>query len=184
MPNVWRYRKGYTMKVQGIDVSEVYYDKPGATLPKWVRETAESRGYGDSAQPLSLYINDDDVSEAFACAAQGNGSSCVMAQAGRRIGAKSVYFYRTSAWVDFGTGPLVRFHTSSAIYNNVIEPFDRGDRDSVAPGIYHLMPPSNGSSIARGRGRARSKKRLGYGNGGATVVAHTERIVMASRADS
>lgn len=181
MPNVWRYRKGNTVKVQGIDVAEVYYNKPGATLPRWVRETAESRGYGDSTQPLSLYINADDIDEAFSCAAQGNGSSCVMAQAGRRIGAKSVYFYRTTAWVDFGEGPLVRFRTSNSIYNNVIEPFDRGERESVAPGIYHLMPPSKGSSIARSRGRARSKKRSGEGRA-ASPVAHTERIVMASQA--
>ena len=169
------------MKVQGIEVAKVYRDKPGATLPRWVRQTAEDRGYGDSTQPLSLYVNASDIAEAFACAAQGDGSSCVMAQAGKRIGAKAVYFYRTSAWVDFGVGPLVRFKTSNAIYSNVIEPFDRGDRDAVVPGIYHLMPPTEGSSIARSRGRDR-KGSYGKGGGGSKVVAHTERIVMASRA--
>ena len=182
MPYVQRYRKGYTVKPQGIKVAKTYYNKPGAMLPKWVREIAESRGYGDSTQPLSLYINAGDIEEAFACAAQGNGSSCVMAQAGRRIGAKSVYFYRTTAWVDFGEGPLIRFATSNSIYRNVIEPFDQGDRESIAPGIYHLMPPSKQNSIARSRGRARNPDRRGKGSNAApAVVSHTERIVMASR---
>lgn len=171
------------MKVQGIEVANLHHDKPGASLPRWVREAAQTRGYGDSAQPLSLYINPDDIDEAFACAAQGNGSACVMAQAGRRIGAKSVYFYRTTAWVDFGIGPIVRFKTSQQIYSGVIEPFDRNDRQAIVPGIYHLMPPTKGERIGCDRGR-RKKDRKGGPNPvhKRPVVAHTERVVMAAAA--
>lgn len=170
------------MKVQGIEIAEVFYDKPGASLPKWVRDAAEVRGYGDSTQPLSLYINTDDISEAFACAAQGNGSACVMAQAGRRIGAHSVYFYRTTAWIDFGRGPIVRFKTSAQIYKNVIDPFDRGDEKAIAPGIYHLMPPTPSKSLGCDRGRERNPDRNGRSNDGSrSVVTHTDRVVMAAR---
>lgn len=170
------------MKINGLDVTDITYKEPGNNLPKWVREAAETRGYGDSQQPLSLYIQDDDIAEAFACAAQGNGSACVMAQAGKRIGAKSVYFYRTTAWVDFGAGPIVRFKCSNQIYQNVIEPFDRGDRDAIAPGIYHLTPPVPSQSLSRSRERAANRDHpAGKSDGSRSVVAHTERVVMAAQ---
>jgi len=173
------------MKVNGIDVTDITYKEPGNNLPKWVREAAETRGYGDSKQPLSLFIQDEDISEAFACAAQGNGSACVMAQAGKRIGARSVYFYRTTAWVDFGSGPIVRFQTSKQIYDNVIAPFDRGDREGVAPGIYHLTPPRASEGLAHKREKAAEKPNVHPGgrktDGSRSVIAHTERVVMAAQ---
>lgn len=111
-----------------------------------------------------------------------------MAQAGTRIGAKAVYFYRTTAWVDFGDGPIVRFGTSKAIYNNVIAPFDDGDREHVLPGIYHLTPlaPSHGLKARRER-QNESRKAVPAGkrkaDGSRSMVqAHTERVVMSSRA--
>lgn len=185
MPNMWRYWKGYPMKVNGLDVTDITYKEPGNNLPKWVREAAETRGYGDSMQPLSLYITEADIDEAFACAAQGNGSACVMAQAGQRIGAESAYFYRTSAWIDFGTGPIVRFQTSKSIYENVIAPFDRGDRDAIAPGIYHLMPPLPGKGLAHLRLKNAKRPSVSPGrgqDGSRSVISHMERVVMASQA--
>lgn len=169
-------------KVNGIEVANLTKTKVRNNLPRFVREAAEKRGYGDATQPLSLYIHDGDIGEAFNCAAQGDGSSCVMAQAGKRIGAKSVYFYRTMAWVDFGHGPIVRFQTSRAIYNNVIEPFDKGDREGVRPGIYHLTPPNKARQLnnRRKRDRNRNGKKLD-GSRSTVAHAHTERVVMASR---
>lgn len=169
-----------------VPVGDITFKEPGNGLPKWVREAAETRGYGDSKKPLSLYITSDDIDEAFACAAHGNGSACVMAQAGTRIGAQSVYFFRTTAWVDFGDGPIVRFETSRQVYDNVIAPFDKGDKAAIAPGIYHLTPPK-GTNRLKAR-RAKNKKRapkasVGNGDGsGRKTLAHTERVVMASRA--
>ncbi|OCH81771.1 hypothetical protein [Gordonia sp. UCD-TK1] len=171
-------------KINGLNVENITYKSPGNNLPKFVREAAETRGYGDATQTLSLFIQDGDVSEAFACAAQGNGSACVMAQAGKRIGAKSVYFYRTSAWIDFGYGPIVRFKTSKAIYDNVIAPFDDGDRSRVLPGIYHLTPHTNSMSLAGMRNREKSRrpdKSKADGSRSAVIQAHTERVVMAAR---
>ena len=78
-------------KINGLEVDNITYKEPGNNLPKFVREAAADRGYGDATQPLSLFVNADDVAEAFSCAAQGNGSACVMAQAGKRIGARAVY---------------------------------------------------------------------------------------------
>lgn len=192
MPYMSWHRKGYTMKsktkINGLQVKSITYKNPGNNLPKFVRESTEERGYGDATQSLSLYIQDNDISEAFACAAHGNGSACVMAQAGKRIGAKAVYFYRTTAWIDFGEGPIVRFKTTQAIYKNVIAPFDDGDRERVKPGIYHLTPFSPGESLSGRRARNRDRK-AGHSSGGvkdgsrsAVMQAHTERVVMASRA--
>ncbi len=171
------------MKVNGLDVTDITYKEPGNNLPKWARQAAVTRGYGDSQQSLSLFIQDGDIAEAFDCAAQGNGSACVMAQAGKRIGARSVYFYRTTAWVDFGVGPIVRFKCSQQIYQNVIAPFDRGDRDAIAPGIYHLTPPQPSGRLARLRELAAEKPgpRPRRTDGSRTVVAHTERVVMAAQ---
>lgn len=178
-------------KINGLDVDDVTYKNPGNNLPKFVREAAETRGYGDATQTLSLFVNEADVTEAFACAAQGNGSACVMAQAGTRIGAKAVYFYRTTAWVDFGYGPIVRFQTSKAIYDNVIAPFDDGDRDRVKPGIYHLTPFNESRTLSRRRiaeadyKDPRKGRRKDYDGSRSTIIqAHTERVVMASRATS
>lgn len=169
--------------IQGVKVTDVTYREPGNNLPKWVRQAAETRGYGDSVHPLSLYIQDDDIAEAFSCAAQGNGSACVMAQAGKRIGARSVYFYRTTAWVDFGVGPIVRFATSRAIYTNVIEPFDRGDRGAIAPGIYHLTPPKPSRTLRAERSKSQRRSRSGaVKTVERSVVSHTERVVMGARA--
>lgn len=172
-------------KINGLKVANITYKNPGNSLPRFVKEAAEERGYGDATQPLSLYVTEGDVDEAFACAAQGNGSSCVMAQAGTRLGAKAVYFYRTTAWMDFGTGPIVRFETSKSIYDNVIAPFDEGDRDRVMPGIYHLTPPRPSSTIPVKRAnQAKHNHPAGKKQDGSKSLvmrAHTERVVMGAR---
>lgn len=179
--------KNVKAKVNGLEVDNITHKEPGNNLPKFVREAAETRGYGDATQTLSLYVQNDDINEAFTCAAQGNGASCVMAQAGTRIGAKAVYFYRTTAWVDFGEGPIVRFKTTKSIYDNVISPFDKGDRKSVLPGIYHLTPPAKSTSLAGRReyeqrtARFHPEGKSADGSRSAVIRAHTERVVMASR---
>lgn len=167
--------------VHGIKVDEITYKQPGNGLPQWVRRAAEERGYGDSLEPISLYVTDADIDSAFACAAQGNGSKCVMAQAGQRLGAKSVYFYRTTAWVDFGIGPILRFTTTKNIYKNVIDPFDKGDRESVTGGIYPLTPPSRANSLKARRDYAKSTGPRKAAKKSKKVVAHTDRVVMASQ---
>lgn len=176
-------------KINGLTVENITYKAPGNGLPKFVREAAEERGFGDATQTLSLFVNEHDISEAFACAAQGSGSSCVMAQAGTRLGAKAVYFFRTTVWVDFGEGPIVRFKTSKSVYNNIIDPFDRGDRDHVIPGIYHLTPPSASGNLAAIRAREERRRANGTknpagkkdGSRSPQAQSHTERVVMASR---
>jgi hypothetical protein len=186
MSHVPRHRKGHIMSttINGLKVDNITHKNPGNNLPKFVREAAETRGYGDAGNTLSLFVKDEDVAEAFACAAQGNGSSCVMAQAGTRIGAKAVYFYRTTAWIDFGSGPIVRFETSKAIYKNVIAPFDEGDRDGVMPGIYHLTPPRPSKTIAGTRAKHANREHPGGkkkdGSRSVVIRSHTERIVMAT----
>lgn len=175
-----------TVQINGLTVENITYKNPGNSLPKFVKEAAEERGFGDATQTLSLFVQEADVAEAFACAASGNGSSCVMAQAGTRIGAKAVYFFRTSAWIDFGYGPIVRFSTSKAIYTNVIAPFDDGDRERVRPGIYHLTPPTPSNTLPAKRAAAakaagRPKKRGADGSKRVVIQSHTERVVMASR---
>lgn len=171
--------------INGLDVDHITYDEPRNNLPRFVREAAATRGYGDASQTLSLFVQSDDINEAFACAAQGNGSACVMAQAGRRIGAKAVYFYRTTAWIDFGYGPIVRFKTTKAIYENVIAPFDDGDRSRVRPGIYHLTPFTASESLVGMRLKDQARKpggRAADGSKSTVMQAHTERVVMAARA--
>src|SRR5690606_26343980 len=98
------------------------------------------------------------------------------------IGAKAVYFFRKFAWIDFGYGPIVRFSTSKAIYNNVIAPFDEGDRENVLPGIYHLTPPTASNTLAArrvytARQAVKSKKRGRDGSKSPVMQAHTERVV-------
>lgn len=179
-------------QINGLTVENITYKNPMNSLPKFVKDAAAERGYGDATQTLSLFVQENDVEEAFACAAQGNGSSCVMAQAGTRIGAKSVYFFRTFAWIDFGYGPIVRFATSKSIYDNVIAPFDKGDREHVKPGIYHLTPPTHSNTLpakreAQKKREAANKlegkeKAIGTGRSKPVVIqSHTERVVMASR---
>lgn len=178
-------------QINGLTVENITYKNPMNSLPKFVKNAAAERGYGDATQTLSLFVQENDVEEAFACAAQGNGSACVMAQAGTRIGAKSVYFFRMYAWIDFGYGPIVRFATSKSIYDNVIAPFDKGEREHVKPGIYHLTPPTPSATLAAKRATQKrhqeavksGEKRKGQfaGKGPVVIQSHTERVVMASR---
>lgn len=170
-------------KVHGIKVDKIIHKEPGNGLPRWVKEAAATRGYGDSLEPLSLFVTQGDIDTAFDCAAQGDGARCVMAQAGQRLGAKSVYFYRTTAWVDFGTGPILRFLTSRAIYQNVIEPFDKGERTEVTAGVYPLTPPNKSNSLRRRREYNRNdRKQSRPGNSKKKAVYHTDRVVMAAQA--
>lgn len=167
----------------GLEVQNLTTTNAPVNMPRFLREAITNRGYGDATQPLSLYIHEGDISEAFACAAQGNGAACVMAQAGTRIGAKAVYFYRTTAWIDFGSGPVVRYSTSKAIYNNVIAPFDEGKREDVLPGIYHLTPASPSELLGKNRDRKRARRGVTPdGSRSPRIQSHTERVVMAARA--
>jgi hypothetical protein len=170
--------------VHGIKVREIRYDKPGNNLPKWVKQQTAERGYGDALQHISLFVTEDDIKSAFECAAQGNGDSCVMAQAGKRLGAKQVYFYRTTVWIDFGNGPIVRYLTSRGIYKNVIDPFDRGDREAVSGGLYPLLPPRESQSLNKRRqhNKNRTKKNPATPRAKKNVVMHTDRIVLATQA--
>lgn len=171
-------------KVTAVKVDTITYKRPHNGLPTWVRDNASTRGYADALEPISLYVTDKDIDNAFDCIGRGDGTKCVMAQAGKRLGAKAVYFYRTTAWVDFGEGPIVRFTTSRTIYNNIIDPFDRGDRDGVTGGVYPLTPPCNSQSIRRRQVlRKKTGRKITPKNKNAKkqVVAHTERVVMASR---
>lgn len=170
-------------KVHGIKVAlPITKKEPSNGLPKWVKEQAAERGYGDSLDALSLYVTEDDISAAFACAAHGDGAKCVMAQAGQRLGAKSVYFYRTTAWVDFGTGPILRFKTAHSIYKNVIVPFDKGDRENIIPGVYPLTPPRASQSLRSRRAYDKTGRKQNGISNKKEVVAHTDRVVMASQA--
>lgn len=171
-------------KVPGFKADEITYKEPGNGLPKWVKDLAVTRGYADAKQPLSLIVTEADIDAAFDCAAQGNGSKCVMAQAGERLGARFVYFYRSTAWVDPGQGPILRFQTSSAIYNNVINPFDKGDRKSIVGGVYPLTPPTKSRSLTYLRNK-KEKSRNEYpadSGGRKQTIYHTDRVVMAAQA--
>lgn len=169
-------------KVHGFKVSDITYKEPGNGLPKFVKQAAAERGYGDSLESLSLYVHQNDIDNAFDCVGQGHGAKCVMAQAGRRLGAESVYFYRTTAWVDFGKGPILRFVTSKAIHKNVIEPFDRGEHDAVISGMYLLTPPRKSKSL-KGR-RKYEKTHRKNKHVPRKVIMHTERVSMAATTDS
>jgi hypothetical protein len=171
------------MKAHGIRVNKIRHEEPGATLPRWVREAAIQRGYGDALEPLSLFVTEKDINAAFACRGQGNGSKCVMAQAGTRLGAEHVWFYRTTAWVDFGAGPILRFKIPKIVYDNIITPFDDGDRNSVLAGMYPLLPPSGSQTLTRRREYDRNERprERGQGNGSIKrhVSAHNERVILA-----
>jgi hypothetical protein len=169
-------------KVNNIKVDAITYREPGNGLPKWVKQAAVERGYGDSLEPVSLFINQDDINSACEAVAHGNGAACVMAQAGTRLGATSVYFYRTTAWIDFGDGPIVRFKVSSSIYNNVIDPFDKGDREAIVAGMYPLTPPVASSSLTRRRAYTKTHNKRKIVKKKKVVTAHTDRVVMAAQA--
>lgn len=56
MPYMRRHRKGYPMKaktkmkINGLTVDNITYKEPGNNLPRFVREAAETRGYGDATR--------------------------------------------------------------------------------------------------------------------------------------
>lgn len=168
----------------GIEVTNLTKGKtPRNNLPKFVRDLAVEHGYGDSTVPWSMYVHPDDIDAAFAERAHGNGSACVMAQAGHRLGAQMVYFYRGQAWVDFGSGPVVRFTIPPATYRNVIDPFDNNDRSNVLPGMYPLLPPKGARSLVARRKR-NSKRSGGARSKGVNPMKqrqHSERVILGGK---
>jgi hypothetical protein len=160
----------------------VTHREPNNGLPKWVKKMAASRGYADSLDQLSLYVTEKDIDNAYNAAGQGNGFECVMAQAGRRLGAESVYFYRTTAWIDFGKGPILRFTIPESVSRNIIKPFDKGEREQIAPGLYPLTPPCKSQSLQERRNYDKTgRKAAPQRNRKKKVVAHTDRVVLAPR---
>jgi hypothetical protein len=167
-------------KVNNIKVDVITYREPGNGLPNFVKRVAVERGYADSLESVSLFVNQDDINKACEAVAHGNGAACVMAQAGTRLGATSVYFYRTTAWIDFGSGPIVRFRVSDSIYNNVIDPFDKGNREAIVAGMYPLTPPQASQSLTRRRTYGKTDKQKTVKKK-KVVTAHTDRVVMAAQ---
>jgi hypothetical protein len=163
---------------RGIKVKNLTKGDPGNNLPSWVKEISTTRGYGDAVYPLSLYVTDEDIDRAFEEVAHGDGNACAMAQAGSRLGAQRVYFYRTTAWVDFGDGPILRFSTGSDVYRHVIEPFDRGVRPEMHAGIYHLLPPNKSKSLATLRTKKTDPERKGTGS--TNPKPYMGRVVMGA----
>jgi hypothetical protein len=157
----------------------VTHREPGNGLPKWIKKIAASRGYADSLGQLSLYVTEEDVDNAFNATGQGNGFECVMAQAGRRLGAESVYFYRTTAWVDFGKGPILRFTIPKSVNRNIIDPFDKGKRGQIVPGLYPLTPPCKSQSLTERRHYDRTGRKGPPRKGRKRTIVHTERVVLA-----
>jgi len=164
----------------GMTVRHHTFNRPANNLPPMVKDQAVERGYGDAITPLSLNVTQTDITKACDALAQGNGRACVMAQAGKRLGAVAIYFYRTSAWVDWGAGPIMRYITSAGIRNNIIKPFDNNDRVHIVAGIYDLKAPTPGTSLKRQRDRAGN--RHGKGNKRVKMQFHTERVSRATDA--
>lgn len=166
----------------GIEVQEITYGDPKNNLPGFVKEIARTHGYGDSAGPWTMYVHPDDIELAFKEKAQGNGAACVMAQAGQRLGAQSVYFYRHTAWVDFGSGPIVRYYIPNATYRNIIDPFDRNDRDGVLPGMYPLLAPTPGRTLKHMREyNSNHTKKQSKNVDPNRQQQHSERVILAPK---
>jgi hypothetical protein len=166
-----------------LKYGEVTRKRPSNGLPPFVKEIAVKRGYADSKEPLSLYVTEDDIDQAYAGAGRGNGTKCVMAQAGKRLGAKNIYFYRTTAWIDFGSGPILRFSIANSIQRNIIDPFDNGKRKEIIPGLYPLMAPRPSNSLRERRKVAKKHSRkTSSSNPKKVVLAHTDRVVLAATA--
>ena len=164
---------------------EVTYKRPGNGLPDFIKDVATKRGYADSLIALSLYVTEDDIDQAYTSAGRGNGFKCVMAQAGTRLGATNIYFYRTTAWIDFGTGPILRFTIADSIQRNIIDPFDNGKRKDIKSGFYPLTAPTPSHSLHGRRKygkRHDSKKKNGDSiTPKKKVLRHTDRVVLASQ---
>lgn len=166
----------------GIEVQSITKGDPGNNLPRFVRDAARDHGYGDSKGPWTMYVHPDDIDHAFKEKAQGNGNACVMAQAGHRLGAQMVYFYRTTAWVDFGSGPIVRYLIPQATYRNVINPFDRDDREGVLPGMYPLLAPTPGRSLKHIREKTRKRQTSqSKGVNPKRQRQHSDRVILAPK---
>ena len=136
----------------------VYYSDPSNGLPDWVRVKMQDRGLTDSKDSLTLIVKEEDVVEAITCQGEGDGDSCVMAQAAKRLGAQDIYFYRTTAYVDFGIGPLRRYKVPAGIKNKIIKPFDENEYGKIEPGVYNIEPHTRSNTMEGKREAARRRK--------------------------
>jgi hypothetical protein len=104
-------------------------------FPSWLQKVEKV----DATKPCTLNVLPKDIEGAR----PENGAKCVAARCVKRaLGAKHVYFYRTTAYILFGDGrPVERFVTSGALLRNVIHPLDTGKLGRIKPGRYDLLPP-------------------------------------------
>lgn len=105
-------------------------------LPAWVITGT----VGDAPRDCTLNIREDHKHSAV----PNKGDECVAAQCAlRSLGAVHVYFYRTTAYVQFDHGgPVWRFVVSAALLRDVIKPLDAGRPEDIVPGLYDLLAPT------------------------------------------
>lgn len=135
--------------VMGIHYRAARYGRPFPNAPQWLKELYPTRGVADALDPFQLLVTPANLAAAIAVQGVGDGSACVLYQAGTRSGVMNLYIFRGTAWLDFGTGPALRFTVPVRASVNVVRPFDDGRYDDVIPGVYALEPPSVGNTLSR-----------------------------------
>ena len=77
----------------------------------------------------------------------------------------------------------MRLTIPNSVHDNIIEPFDKGKRKGIIPGLYPLTPPVNSRSLSRRREydkTERKQKPKGDAPQRKHVVRNTSRVVLAA----
>lgn len=113
----------------------------------------------DAKKPLTLEVTEKDI--------KGSRSKdprhCAFAEACKR-GSKGViaaYFFRSTAWLEYGD-KMVRYMLPSSVQKEIVA-FDRGGL--TAPGSYQLSPPKGSHLLKNVRARSKKRKEHPPGNG-------------------
>lgn len=109
----------------------------------------------DATGTLYLEVTQKDIDDAT----RKNPTCCAFAKATERVipGVKSVYFFRTAAWIEYDDR-LIRYVLPQDVRNG-IKRFDQGSQ--MEPGVYRLAAPSQSHTLGGHRAREHRRSKRG-----------------------
>lgn len=107
----------------------------------------------DATGSLFLEVTQGDIDKST----RKNPTCCAFAKATERVipGVKSVYFFRTAAWIEYDDR-LIRYILPQNVQDG-IKRFDQGGQ--MHPGVYRLATPSKSHTLRANRARQKNRTR-------------------------
>lgn len=113
-------------------------------MSTWITKRAKALGLKklDAKAPLRLEVTAHDVKTS----SKKDPTCCAFANATKRqYKVKAAYFFRSTAWLEYADGRLVRYLLPVSMQKEIVA-FDRNK--TMEPGVYEVKPPARSATMA------------------------------------